>query len=71
MKAAPQIFLILYLTSASVRAQPESGRFEETAARSYLERIIYTPNEVERWLAGVAFPFSGYDAELGWLVLPM
>jgi len=41
------------------------------AAQDYLERILFAPEEVEQWLAEKAFPFSKYDAELGWLVLPM
>ncbi len=36
--------------------------------RSYLEKILYTKEEVDAWFAGKAFPFSRFDSELGWLL---
>ena len=35
--------------------------------REYLEGLLYQPAEVDKWLAGEAFPFSKYDPELGFL----
>ena len=35
--------------------------------REYLEGLLYQPAEVDKWLAGEAFPFSKYDPELGYL----
>jgi len=40
-------------------------------AREYLAGLMYNPEEVNQWLAETAFPFSKYDAELGWLVRTM
>ena len=39
-------------------------------ARDYLRTILYTPSEVDDWLADRAFPFSEYDSELGYLHRP-
>ena len=36
-------------------------------ARDYLESILYTPEEVDAWLAGRAFLLEKYHGELGWL----
>ena len=35
--------------------------------RQYLKGLLCQPAEVEDWLAGEAFPFSKYDAELGYV----
>ena len=35
--------------------------------REYLEGLLYHPAEIDKWLAGEAFPFSKYDPELGFL----
>ena len=39
----------------------------EAAARDYLKGLLLTRDDVDAWLAGTAFPFSRYDAELGYL----
>jgi hypothetical protein len=60
---------LLGLTSRRKHArgagQPASQR--EADARDYLQRLLLTRDDVEAWLAGKAFPFSRYDAELGYL----
>jgi hypothetical protein len=37
-------------------------------AREYLKGILYKKDEVEKWLAGTAFPFAKYSSEFGWLL---
>jgi len=37
-------------------------------AREYLERLLYTKDEVKQWLAEKAFPFAKYSGEFGWLL---
>jgi hypothetical protein len=47
------------------------GQAQKTAvitAEDYLRSILYTPKEVETWLAGKAFPFARYSSEFGWLL---
>jgi hypothetical protein len=39
----------------------------EGQIREYLAPLLPTRDDVARWLAGKAFPFSKYDAELGYL----
>jgi len=35
--------------------------------REFLRPLLYTRQDLDAWLAGKAFPFSRYDAELGYL----
>jgi hypothetical protein len=35
--------------------------------RQHLAKLLLSPQDVERWLSGQAFPFCKYDAELGYL----
>ena len=37
-------------------------------ARTFLDGILYTREEVDAWLSERAFPFAKYDSELGWLL---
>jgi hypothetical protein len=39
----------------------------ETSIRDYLLPLLPTHEDVDQWMAGKAFPFSRYDAELGYL----
>jgi hypothetical protein len=39
----------------------------EKQIRDYLQSLLPTHEDVDQWLAGKAFPFSKYDAELGYL----
>jgi len=48
-----------------------TGAANPTTAREYLDALVYTREEVDQWLSGRGFPFCRYEAELGWLVLPM
>lgn len=34
----------------------------------YLKSMVYTRKEVDDWFSGMAFPFSRYDSELGYLL---
>lgn len=36
--------------------------------REYLKSMVYTREEVDGWFSGMAFPFSRYDGELGYLL---
>ncbi len=36
--------------------------------REYLKSMVYTRKEVDDWFSGLAFPFSKYDSELGYLL---
>jgi hypothetical protein len=73
MKIIPRLLLLsCALLFAAVSAWAEPGKVSKpVTAQEYLDRILFAPEEVEQWLAEEAFPFSKYDAELGWLVLPM
>lgn len=61
---------LVSMGSAAKAATAESPRKTITTA-DHLDEMIYSRAEVEQWLAGTAFPFARYDAELGWLVNPM
>ncbi len=57
-------------THTAIQAQtPTEGR--AVSIHDHLDEMVYSRTEVEQWLAGEAFPFARYDAELGWLVNPM
>lgn len=49
-------------------ASPDAGDGRLVTAREYLQGILYTRDEVRRWLADEAFPFAKYSAEYGWLL---
>jgi hypothetical protein len=60
------------LTIASLRsattlaAQPDAARVA-AHKRELLRKLLYAREDLDAWLAGKAFPFSKYDAELGYL----
>ena len=55
--------------SAPVRhVHAEQKADEIMTARQYLNEILYTKEEVDKWLAGKAFPFAKYHSEFGWLL---
>jgi len=41
---------------------------EERAIKRYLQKILYTREEIDAWFAGKAFPFSRYHSRFGWLL---
>ena len=48
-------------------AQERSDENQLTARR-FLESLLYARQEVDQWLAGLAFPFAKYSGEFGWLL---
>ncbi|MBN1588029.1 MAG: SGNH/GDSL hydrolase family protein [Pirellulales bacterium] len=53
---------------AAVLAGAGKHRRRQLTAREFLESRLYTREEVERWLAGKAFPFAKYHSDFGWLL---
>ena len=51
----------------SIFAQSDASA-EQVTAREFLRTLLYTREEVDRWLAGKAFPFATYHSEFGWLL---
>ena len=49
------------------RAQAADGGFSEKEIREYLAPLVNTREEVDAWLNATKFPFSRYDAGLGYL----
>lgn len=60
------------LASAAISEVPallgQSTTKSERETREFLEDLLYTRQEVDRWLAGEAFPFAKYSSEFGWLL---
>src|SRR5882672_8020132 len=52
--------------SSDALPQPDAARLE-VAKRRLLERLLYSRQDIDDWLAGKAFPFCKYDPELGYL----
>ncbi len=52
--------------SSHSRQHDASGRME-SLKRETLRPLLYSPEDIAAWLAAKAFPFSKYDAELGYL----
>ena len=53
------------ISPAGLLAGEPSGKIDE---RAFLDKILYTEQEVDDWFAGKAFPFSKYHPEFGWLL---
>ena len=58
--------LSLRARGATKAVAPKDGN--AVTAREYLKSILYTREEVKRWLAEEAFPFAKYCSEFGWLL---
>jgi len=69
MHPSRRTFLAQVAGMAAASTLPASAADKPpVAAREYLAELVYTHEEVRDWLAGRAFPFAKYDAELGWLL---
>jgi hypothetical protein len=55
-----------FQTSSDALPQPDTAQVEH-AKRRLVERLLYSRQDIDDWLAGKAFPFCKYDAELGYL----
>lgn len=71
LKRAARSTLALGLSSflpSSSLAQPQAAEDGQLTTREFLASLLYTREEVDRWLAGKAFPFAKYSSEFGWLL---
>ena len=56
------------LLHARAVAQSGGNANPQLTAREFLQSMLYTRDEVDRWLDGKAFPFAKYSSEFGWLL---
>lgn len=48
--------------------QSNNAKSKQRTPREFLRSLLYNKDEVDRWLAGKAFPFAKYNGQLGWLL---